>query len=666
MMPRRFSTTSIRLIPTLSLLTMFVTGQAWGAELSLSTLDLSNVTQSYGEARANRSIDRKPLTIGGESFTKGVGSHADSRMLLMLHGTATRFTAKVGVDSEVGDKGSVEFVVIGDGNQELWRSGAMKGGQAAKVVDVPLTGLKRLTLQITDGGDGMEFDHADWADAVIAYEGTAPTLGEERESAIILTPKASPKPRLNGAKVTGVRPGSPFLFTIAATGDKPLTFAATNLPAGLSLDPATGIITGAVATAGTYPVTVSATNSLGSASRVLKIVVGDKLALTPPMGWNSWNCFAGAVTEQHVRDAADAFVKAGLRDHGWQYVNIDDFWMMKNNDRDTTLHGVERDANGKINSNPRFPDMKRLTDYIHSLGLKAGLYSSPGPITCGGCVASFKHEKEDAERFAEWGFDYLKYDWCSYGRDDGKSWGESKSKELAYLMAPYELMGKHLRAQKRDIVYSLCQYGWGNVWEWGAKVDGQCWRTTGDITDTWGSLKHIGFSQAGHETYAEPGRWNDPDMLIVGHVGWGPSLHPTRLTPNEQYTHISLWSLLAAPLLIGCDMTKFDDFTLSLLTNDEVLEVNQDPLGFGARRVSKRGDTEVYAKLLEDGSKAVGLFNLGENEQPVSVRWRDLELIGAQNVRDLWKQQDIGVQADAFTATIPRHGCMLIKVSPAK
>ena len=290
------------------------------------------------------------------------------------------------------------------------------------------------------------------------------------------------------------------------------------------------------------------------------------------MGWNSWNCFASAVTEKNVRDAADAFVKAGLRDHGWTYINIDDFWMPKNEDKDPTLHGPDRDPSGKINPNPRFPDMKALTDYIHSLGLKAGLYSSPGPKTCGGCVASYKHEREDAERFAEWGFDYLKYDWCSYG-DVEKGTGR------AYYKKPYDLMGRMLRAQNRDIVFSLCQYGMDNVWEWGNEVDGNCWRTTGDITDSWGSMAGIGFAQAGHELYAKPGRWNDPDMLVVGWVGWGPALHPTHLTPNEQYTHISLWSLLSSPLLIGCDLTRLDEFTLNLLTNDEVLEVNQDPLG---------------------------------------------------------------------------------------
>ncbi len=218
----------------------------------------------------------------------------------------------------------------------------------------------------------------------------------------------------------------------------------------------------------------------------------------------------------------------------------------------------------------------------------------------------------------------------------------------------------------RDIVFSLCQYGMGNVWEWGAEVGGNCWRTTGDISDTWSSMSGIGFGQAGHEKFAGPGHWNDPDMLVVGYVGWSANVRPTRLTPNEQYTHISLWCLLCSPLLIGCDMTRLDDFTLSLLTNDEVLEVSQDPLGRQAGRVAKNGPLEIWAKDLEDGSKAVGLFNRGDYASGMTLRWSDLGLSHPQRVRDLWRQQDLGTFAGQFQATVPRHGVVLLKVTPAQ
>jgi alpha-galactosidase len=227
-------------------------------------------------------------------------------------------------------------------------------------------------------------------------------------------------------------------------------------------------------------------------------------------------------------------------------------------------------------------------------------------------------------------------------------------------------MGMCLRRVDRDIVYSLCQYGMGDVWKWGAEVGGNCWRTTGDITDSWGSMSGIGFAQNEMAPHAGPGHWNDPDMLVVGKVGWGPSLHDTHLTPNEQYTHISLWCLLCAPLLIGCDLTQLDDFTLNLLTNDEVLEVNQDPLGEQAHRVAQNGSFEVWAKKMEDGSVAAGLFNRGETAGTVTANWADLNLSGKLRVRDLWRQKDLGAFDGRFETEVPRHGVVLVRLFPSQ
>jgi hypothetical protein len=291
--------------------------------------------------------------------------------------------------------------------------------------------------------------------------------------------------------------------------------------------------------------------------------------------------------------------------------------------------------------------------------LKIGLYSSPGPWTCGGCVGSWQHEGQDAQSYADWGFDYLKYDWCSYG-------GIDNGRTLEGLQKPYRVMRSALDQQHRDILFSFCQYGMGNVWEWGAEVGGNSWRTTGDINDSWSSMAGIGFKQNGHEKYAGPGHFNDPDMLVVGKVGWGPNLHQTHLTPNEQYTHISLWCLLTSPLLIGCDMTQLDPFTLNLLGNDEVLEVDQDPLGHQAARIVKDGDTEIWAKDMEDGSKAVGLFNRGYSTASVTLKFSDLGISGKPKLRDLWRQKDLGKFANSFTAEVPRHGVLLLRVWPGK
>ena len=628
------------------------------ATVWLDELDVSPASQGWGDPHKNKSVDGHNLTIGGQTFARGFGTHADSVLYIDLKNSALTFSASVGVDAEIGKAAaSIEFFVLGDG-KILWQSGVMKADSPATNCTVNVAGVKTLILKVGDAGDGISYDHADWADAKFVTTGDVPlsTLSAPVEAALILTPPASPKPRINGAEIFGVRPGSPFLFTITATGDRPMTFAADNLPAGLRLDPQTGRITGKLDKLGEYIVTLRAKNSLGSAKRKFKIVAGNDIALTPPMGWNSWNCFAHAVSAEKVKAAADAMVKSGLINHGWSYINVDDFWQNHRDSKDPTLQGPPRDAQGNIVPNVRFPDMKGLADYIHDRGLKAGLYSSPGPWTCGGCAGTWQHEEQDAKQYAAWGFDYLKYDLCSYGEVRPACGTSIEANQL-----PYREMGKILRQQPRDIVFSLCQYGMFDVWKWGATVDGHTWRTTGDIVDTWSSLSGIGFRQDPAAPFAKPGNWNDPDMLIVGKVGWG-NLHPSRLTPNEQYTHISLWCLLSAPLLIGCDMTQLDAFTLNLLENDEVLAVDQDPLGKAAMTVAKNGETRVYAKTMADGSKAVGLFNLGETETQVQVNWADLGLKGKLNVRDLWRQKDLGKFKNTFTATVPRHGVVLIKV----
>jgi alpha-galactosidase len=647
----------------------------------LDDLNLASADQGWGDPHKNQSVEGHPLKIGGQQFARGFGTHAESTLRVNLAGGAQKFSAKVGVDDEVGNKtqASVEFIVIGDG-KTLWRSGVMRAGDAARDCEADLTGVKSLVLKVSDAEDGNAFDHADWCDAKFETVAGQPTTvpGEPPLAYVapyVLTPPAPATPRINGAGVFGVRPGSPFLFTIAATGERPMKFSAKNLPRGLKLDAKTGRITGKLKSEGEFIVTLRAENPLGAAEKTFRIVVGDQIALTPPMGWNSWNCFAGAVSEEKVKSAADAMVKSGLINHGWTYINVDDYWQNQRDSKDPTLRGPYRDQHGNIVPNSRFPDMKGMADYIHGLGLKAGLYSSPGPWTCGGCAASWQHEEQDAQTYARWGFDYLKYDWCSYGEiatggdpfaKDYKFWGKTAPNDASAIY-PYKLMGNFLREQKRDIVFSLCQYGMADVWKWGGSVNGNCWRTTGDIVDNWKSMSGIGFKQDRAEPYAKPGNWNDPDMLVVGQVGWG-NLHPSKLNPDEQYTHISLWCLLSAPLLIGCDMTKFDDFTLNLLENDEVLALDQDALGKSATCVWKNGGLRVFEKELADGGRALGFFNLGSS--PANLNFDQLAQIGfsgKQHVRDLWRQKDLpDVDAGGvLPLTIPPHGMMLCKLTAA-
>ncbi len=483
---------------------------------------------------------------------------------------------------------------------------------------------------------------------VVSY---ADNLFEDRLDAsltnpYILTPPAPAIPRYNGPLVFGVRPGSPVIFRLAFSGEKPMKYAVEGLPEGVVLDEDKGVLSGSVADEGDYPLTFVATNDKGTTRASFTLKVGPQIALTPPMGWNSWNCWGLSVSQEKVMASASAFLNAGLADYGYSYINIDDAW-----------EAAGRNPDGTLSANEKFPDMKGLGDWLHANGLKLGIYSSPGDRTCGGCIGSIDHEKQDAETWASWGVDYLKYDWCGYS----KVFNPGKDHSKAAYLRPYVKMQQYLREQPRDIFYSLCQYGMADVWEWGAFVDANSWRTTGDITDTWESLYEIGFErQTELYPYAGPGHWNDPDMLVVGKVGWSSLLRDSRLTPDEQYTHISLWSLLSANMLIGCDLSQMDAFTFNLLCNNEVNAVNQDILGRQAHRDVEEDGVQLWSRDLYDGGKAVGIFNL--NEAPVPALLKGcLEKMGieADTVRDLWRQKDIPTDA---VYRIPSHGVLFVKV----
>jgi len=486
-------------------------------------------------------------------------------------------------------------------------------------------------------------------------------------SQYILTPKAGPAPRINGPKIFGVRPGHPILFTIPATGDRPVNFSADNLPKELKLDTKTGRISGSLSKTGEYNITLHAKNKIGQTSRALKIVVGETIALTPPMGWNSWNIYATKVTQELVLANAKAMASSGLIDHGWSYMNVDDVWQGKRGGK----------YNGIMPNDSTFPDMQSLCDGVHSLGLKIGIYSTPWVESYGHHIGgsamnsegTFERTKEniprnkkqlpyaigeykfwdnDVKQFASWGFDYLKYDWNPI--------------ELPETKTMYDL----LRGSGRDIVLSLSNSTpFASIGEL-SKVS-NAWRTGGDIRDNWKSLKSRLLTQDKWAPYAGPGHWNDPDMMIVGWVGWGKGPYPTHLTPDEQYSHISAWCLQSVPLLLGNDLTKLDDFTLSLLTNDEVLAVNQDPLGKQATVVSKMDSCGVLAKDLEDGSKAAGLFNVTDSiTRKLTVKWSELGISGKYIVRDLWRQKDIGIFDNEFSADVKPHGVVMVSLRKAK
>lgn len=356
------------------------------------------------------------------------------------------------------------------------------------------------------------------------------------------------------------------------------------------------------------------------------------LVRIPPMGWNSWNHFADRVTDAIVRQTADVVVSSGMKDAGYIYVNIDDTW-----------EGT-RNSSGEITTNKKFPDMKALADYVHSKGLKLGIYSSPGPLTCAGYEGSFGHEAQDAKTYAAWGIDYLKYDWCS----------ASTVYKDSDLRAVYQKMGDALQASGRPIVFSLCQYGLEDVWKWGDKVGGNLWRTTGDIQDKWQSLEEIGFRQAEINSYVKPGHWNDPDMLEVGNGG---------MTADEYRLHMSLWALLSAPLLAGNDLEGMTSETRSILMNKDVVAVDQDTAVHHVKRTVLEGNTEIWTREMKDGSQILALFNRSDAAKPVSVNWSKLDLNPAGKALNLWTHKDVTLSGDSYTATVPRHGVVLLRVA---
>lgn len=509
--------------------------------------------------------------------------------------------------------------------------------------------------------------------ALIFICGLLPNIAFARISDMsqyILTPPAPETPHINGAKIFGAHPGSEFLFTVAVTGRRPIIYSAEGLPKGLSINPETGHITGKIKKAGEYVVKLKATNKLGSHERILRIIIGDKIALTPPMGWNSWNCWGNTVSQEKVLSSAKAMVEKGLINYGWTYINVDDGWQ-----------GIRGGKYNAIMPNQKFPNMKELADKVHEMGMKLGIYSAPWVGTYAGHIGSnadnedgtyesikagkhneyyrlaepdnrknWYHTKysfviNDTKQWNDWGIDYLKYDW------DPNDYYNVKEMHDALL----EL--------KRDVVYSISNSApYADASQWAKYTNS--WRTTGDITDTWESVSKLGFNQDRWLPFNGPGHWADPDMLVVGMVGWGSQLHYTKLTADEQYTHVSLWSLLAAPMLIGCDIAQIDDFTINLLCNNEVNDVNQDPLGYQAVPISSNGDCINYAKPLEDGSMAIGLFNKSDSPQEMSFTFKSIGIRGKQTVRDLWRQKDLGEYTEKFSATVAPHGVVLVKVYP--
>lgn len=668
-------------IPKLLLLLFFFVHASISAQQTktvwLDDLLIQTFSEGLRPVQAKKNYSNDTLRINGKKYSRGLGAQSPCVLAFLLNKQATRFSALIGADDLGNKEIALTFYVVGDG-KVLFASKEMKIGDDPIKIDLNLAGIKQLGLLVTDkvGGINNKRTYCNWIDAQLEMIGDAkPEHVVNTDEKYILTPPTAKKPQINSAKLFGATPNNPFLYTIAATGERPMTFSAINLPKGLVLDKQTGIITGKVSERGTYQTTLKAKNKFGEASKSLTIKIGDTIALTPPIGWNGWNSWAAEIDKDKVIASADAMVKMGLRDHGWTYINIDDAWQ-----------GVRGGPNLALQPNEKFPNIKGMFDYIHSLGLKVGLYSTPYISSYGGYtgassdfekggeshqsimvdrrafnhIAKYRFETVDAKQMADWGTDFLKYDW----RIDVNS---------------TERMATALKQSGRDIVFSISNNApFEKVNDWVRLTN--MYRTGPDIKDSWTSLFLNTFSLDKWSPYTGHGHWADPDMMIVGKVSIGPIMHDTRLTPDEQYSHVSIFSLLAAPLLIGCPIEQLDAFTLNLLSNDEVIEINQDPLGKGGRLLLEENGIQVWVKPLEDGSSAVGLFNTGnygktpesyfnwgnETAKPFIFDFAKVGLQGKFNLRDVWRQKNLGTFNGSFSTEIRHHGVVMLRMFPQK
>jgi alpha-galactosidase len=653
------------------------------AVVPVGSLDLRQVQQAdWTVPRPAEAAGGGPLRVGRQSFPDGFGTTGCSRLDIELDGRAESLEARTGVDDSAGPLASARFLVVGDG-RVLYRGPWQQRHGSAVALGLGLRGVRRLALVVDVRGE--PYVRADWLSPMIAFGGAAPVAAAPpSDGGAILAPPPAEGPCFNMPAAVGVRPGHPFLQRVDVAGIRPLHLSAQGLPAGITLDARRQVLEGfAPSSPGTWMVRLRAENGAGAAACALRVVVGETLALTPPQGWSGWYCLAGRVSDRLVREAADALLRTGLADHGWTFVLLDDFVMRRPGPDDPALvrarslerlgrqagyfkkvmddpafSGPLRDAQGRLRPSARFPDLPALTAWLHAAGLKAGIYSSPGSLTCAGCTGSLGHEEQDATLFAAWGFDLLKYDWCGYYLETGRL--EREDWEW-----PYVRMGRFLRAQPRDLVFGLCEYGMADVWTWGPEAGGQMWRVSQDLKDSWGGISGAGFFGVERDRFAGPGRWNDLDYLMLGRIGMGGEPRAVALTRDEQRTHFALWCLRSSPLILGGDPRSLDAGALALLTNDAVIAIDRDPLALPARRVVLDDRSEAWVKPLAGGAAAVGFFNRDEEAMGVEASWARLGLPGAWRVRDLWRGRPVEGAARGWAGSVPRHGVELFRLEPA-
>jgi hypothetical protein len=668
----------------------------------LSSLDLTQVeTGGHHKPMADKSRDGNPLSLGGRIYEKGVGMEARTQMVIQLDGGTTSFHAVVGIDDDVapGQFAKVEFRVMGDSRRLLWTSGVMERGHAPKVVDVDLTGVKTLTLLAKDDGDWHATNHADWADARFEVVGVAPrainangpTEIRDRDPQPEISMEPAPAtPKFQAPGLIAARPGKPIFYQLPVTGARPLKFSAKGLPDGVSIDPLTGCISGAMAKAGDYTLALQVENAAGAGRTNFHLVVGDTLALTPPMGWNSFDNFGARVKEKEYLENA-AYLAKELQPYGWLYAVIDFLWFDPNPyPKPGERQPVTMDEYGRLlPCLDRFPSaaqgrgFKPIADQVHAMGLRFGIHIMRGipkaAVEANLPIEGSPYRAADAANTS----DICSWDDHMYGVKGDTPAGQAYYDSIFRLYAswdldfikvddisspylPREVAAIHRAIEKcsREIVLSLSPGAAPVSAAEHARAHAQMWRMTGDFWDNWDQLENQ-FDRARLWTpYSAVGHWPDADMLPIGHLGDQCVGLPreSNFSRAEQMTLLSFCALLPSPLMIGADLRRTDAWTLALLTNPEVLAVNQDSRGAAMFCVAKGEGYEVWAKPLADGSLAVGLFNLGNDDAPVRATWAGLKISGERKVRDLWLRRDLGKFNGQFEAMVKSHGVVLIRL----
>ena len=664
----------------------------------LDSLNLNRAIQGWGKPTVNKTVGGAGMSIAGTKFQRGFGTHSIGKICIALKGGSDRFTAKVGIDDEVGaGRGTVEFRVSVDGKL-VWASGIMKCGDPAKMVDVNLKGVKQMILSVSDSGDNYNFDHSDWADASFEVSGQKPETVESGQPTIATT-VPSDKPEIHQPLIYGNHPNTPFHFTIPASGREPLKFSAVDLPSGLKLDPSAGIITGMIKSSGAYQVHITVSNSFGKANAVLKLVSGDTIALTPPLGWNSYDAYGDNVTEEEILSNARVMAE-NLKAHGWSYVVVDYRWYdpgaHDNNANARAGAELSMDKFGRLIPAPnRFPSasdemgFRKIAEEVHKLGLKFGIHIMRGipknAVKANLPIEGSQFHAGDAANMND------KCGWCAdmYGVKGNTPAGQAYYDSLFKLYAlwgvdfvkvddltePYhtdEVVAVHNAITKcgRSIVFSTSPGATAVSQAKHVGANANMWRLTGDFWDEWSALNAEFDVIANWIGKGGPGYWPDPDMLPLGHLSVknrssGPDRF-TNFTKAEQVLMLTLWSMAPGPMMIGGNLVGADAWELNLLTNDEVLAINQDALEKQEQRIVKEVGYEIWTKELADGSMAVAVFNRGAEDATVPISLAEMKLDGRYKVRNLWLKKNLDILSGKLNVQVLAHSAVLLKLTLMK